>query len=80
MFLWGNIAPYVISYFYHFGGKDGEGQHSISMYDAVIVLPIFTIVLGIMNPVGALLYKKLNPKLLMGVSTSLGVLAMLLAA
>jgi fumarate reductase subunit D len=50
------------------------------MYDAVIVLPIFTIVLGIMNPVGALLYKKLNPKLLMGVSTSLGVLAMLLAA
>lgn len=23
MYLWGTIAPYVISYFYHFGGKDG---------------------------------------------------------
>ena len=25
IFLWGNLAPYCISYFYHFGGSDGEG-------------------------------------------------------
>ena len=23
VFLWGNIAPYVISYYFHFGGSDG---------------------------------------------------------
>ena len=23
LYTWGNIAPYVISYFYQFGGKDG---------------------------------------------------------
>ena len=50
------------------------------MYDAVIVLPMFTIVLAIMNPIGALLYKKLSPKFLMGASTSFGILAMVLAA
>ena len=23
--IWGNVSPYVISYYYHFGGKDGLG-------------------------------------------------------
>jgi hypothetical protein len=29
-FLWGNIAPYVLSYFYHYGGSDGHGQLGLS--------------------------------------------------
>ena len=80
MYLWGNIAPYVISYFYHFGGKDGEGQLDLSPYDAVSVIPVITVMLAIMNPTGAFLFKIVSPKLLIGVGSILGVLAMILAA
>ena len=80
MLLWGNIAPYVISYFYHFGGKDGEGQSNLSQYDAVIVIPIITVMKGLMNPTGAFLFRVASPKLLIGVGSGLGVLGIILAA
>lgn len=79
MYLWGNIAPYVISYYHHFGGKAGKGE-PISMYDAVIVIPAITVMLAILNPTGAFLYRKVSVKLLIGMGSSLGVIAMLLAS
>ena len=79
MYLWGNIAPFVISYFYYFGGYDGKGE-SVSMYDTVIVLPMFLVVLAIVNPIGAFLSNRFNPKLLISIGASLGCLAMVFAA
>ena len=78
--MWGNIAPYVISYFYHFGGKDGEGQTHLGPYDAVSVIPMITIMLALMNPIGAFLIKIVSPKILIAAGSILGVIAMVLAA
>ena len=69
----------MISYYYHFGGRDGLGSPEISMYDAVYVLPIGTVTLAIMNPAGAFLYRYVDPKILIAVGGTFGVTAMLLA-
>lgn len=50
-FLWGNIAPYVLSYFYHFGGADSQGDITLTQADTVTVIPIMTVGLMLMNPV-----------------------------
>jgi len=50
LFLWGNIAPYVLSYYHHFG-NGGVGQPELTMADAVSVIPIMTIGLMVMNPI-----------------------------
>ena len=50
-FLWGNIAPYVLSYFYHFGGADSQGEITLTQADTVTVIPIMTEGLMLMNPV-----------------------------
>ena len=80
MYLWGNIAPYVISYFYHFGGPDGTGQTGVSVYDAVYVMPIVVLMMAFMNPTGAFLFKVANPKILIAIGCSMGVSAMCIAA
>lgn len=80
MYLWGNIAPYVISYFYHFGGKEGTGQSDLSLNDAVTVIPGFLAMLAFMNPAGAFLFKVVHPKLLILAGSALGILAFLLAS
>ena len=80
MYLWGNIAPYIISYFYHFGGKDGQGEKNLSNKDVVNVLPLITLMLAFMNPTGAFLFKFVNPKWLIGIGSSIGVGAMCLAS
>ena len=80
MYLWGNIALYVISYLYHFGGKDGLGQKDLSTDDANLVIPLTLVMLAIMNPLGAFLYKVTSPKNLIAAGVGLGVLAFILAA
>ena len=50
------------------------------MYDAVIVIPIFTIMLALMNPVGAILYRRISPKLLISTGASIGILGVVFAA
>lgn len=79
MYLWGNIALYVISYYYHFGGKEGTGE-GVSMYDTVIVIPAITCMLAIVNPTGAYLYRRVPVKVLIGLGSCLGVLAMIFAS
>lgn len=80
MFLWGNIAPYVISYFFHFGGPDGNGTPDISVYDAVYIIPIVLFMGAFFNPTGAFLFKIVNPKILLAIGCSMGVTAMCLCA
>ena len=79
IYLWGNIAPYVISYYHHFGGKDGAGE-PVNLFDAVLFLPICYMIMMFMNPTGAFLTKILHPKILIGVGSLIGVIACLIAA
>ena len=80
MYLWGNIAPYVISYYWHFGGRDGEGQKDVDMYDAVMVTPMITVMLVFMIPTGAFLYRVLSPKILIFMGSLITVASMILSA
>jgi MFS family permease len=80
VFLWGNISPYVLSYFYHFGGENGFGEKNIRMSDTVFVTPINLLVVMFTNPLGAYLSKIWNPKLLIAIGTSFAVIAALLAS
>lgn len=61
----------MLSYFYHFGGKDGTGQKELKMSDAVFVLPINLLVVMCTQPIGAYLLLRLNPKLMTSVCTGL---------
>ena len=54
VYLWGNIANYVISYF-HF-----QGDQNASMKVAIVILPISWTMHALFNPVGAFLIKKVN--------------------
>ena len=74
-YLWGNIAAYVISYYYHFGGSDGLGEKHLDLYYAVYYSPILTITLMFSNPLGAFLARWCPPKLLILVGNLIGVLA-----
>jgi MFS transporter, OFA family, oxalate/formate antiporter len=68
-FLWGNIAPYVLSYFYHYGGE--AGKH-LSQADAVLVIPIMATTWMPMNPIIA--YLQPNPKLCIAIGACMAVL------
>lgn len=80
LYLWGQIAPYVISFFYYFGGKEGSGQKNIDFSYVVFVGPVITAVLAIMNPLNAYFINRFNPRVLIGIGASIGVFAMLLCA
>ena len=56
IYLWGNIAPYVISYFYYFGETDGERNLSLQK-DIGTVIPLLTISMAVMNPISAFLFR-----------------------
>lgn len=75
-YLWGNISPYVLSYFHFYGGKDGTGQEDIDFYDAVYVVPMMAVVLMFMNPLGAYLFRSgINPKLLVSIGSLIMIVA-----
>ena len=78
VFLWGNLAPYVLSYYFHYGASDGAGQKDINMYDSVFVIPINLSIVMVTNPVGAYVLKQWRPTpMLIGCTTSLAVTALL---
>ena len=79
-FLWGNLAPYVISYFYHFGGKDGTGQKELKMSDSVSVFPINIAMYTFTQPMGAYLLKRLSPKTMLVTSTAVGIACCLISS
>ena len=78
MFLWGNIAPYVLSYFYHFGSQDNRKE--ISLFAALSVYPIMTIVLMFMNPTVAYLTKFYSSKNLIGFGSVIAISSPLISA
>ena len=70
-YLWGNIAAYVISYYYHFGTSEQE----LDLYYAVYYAPILTFTLMFANPMGAFLARIISPGLLIMIGNLIGVLA-----
>ena len=59
LYLWGNIANYVVSYFHFKGDKTASLQVSVS------ILPISILMQAIFNLIGAFMLKKVNPKIVM---------------
>jgi len=74
LYLWGNIAPYVISYYHHLGDENANSKTAIS------VIPLSITVLSFFNPLGAYLMKKYHPKLVLAMGAALMVLGVFLAS
>lgn len=56
LYLWGNIATYVVSYFhYNIDGRLGDPNATLKV--AVAVMPIQVLMTNLINPVGAFLHK-----------------------
>ena len=72
-FLWGNIAPYVLSYFYYFGNDP-----LIKQSDAAIITPILCIGLMVMNPTVA--SWKVNPKIPIALGSSIAIVGLLISS
>ena len=69
----------MISYFYHFGGRDGTGE-DVDLFDSVYFIPIGETILIFINLAGAFLIKVVHPKLMIAMGSSIGVVSALLAA
>jgi hypothetical protein len=69
--IWGCIAPYVLSYFYHFG-NDGKGQKDLSIIDAIFVVPIMMACVSVMSLL-FLYYKEYNPKIFLTIGSAIAI-------
>lgn len=58
MYIWGNIAPYVISY-YHY-----KGDAAATLTTSVIILPLSYLVNAATTPIGTYLYTVMDARLL----------------
>ena len=70
LYLWGNIATYVISYF-HFTTDGHFGDPKATLKAAVAVIPIQQLMSKLFSPVGAFLHKSVHPKVLMIVGSAI---------
>lgn len=71
-FLWGNMAPYVLSYFYYFGTDT-----KIKLSDAVVITPLLCLGLMVMNPLVA--SWQVNPKIPLTIGSSVAIIGLLLS-
>jgi OFA family oxalate/formate antiporter-like MFS transporter len=60
IYLWGNIADYVMSYYHH----TFQDEHATKDWSS-LVLPLCLLVQTAVNPIGAYLQKKYSPKLIL---------------
>ena len=62
LYLWGNISPYVLAYFYHYG--IGESDNLITLQDTVSVLPLMATMMMVFQPISASIIKwGISPKI-----------------
>ena len=59
LYLWGNISGYVSSYYHYLGNENATKSN------AVIIIPLSFTVQSFLNPVGAYLQKKVDPRVIM---------------
>ena len=74
LYLWGNISNYVISHFHYMGDKNAN------LKIAVAVLPFSFTVQSLIQPLGAYLQKRINPKIILLVGSSLMLISIQIAS
>ena len=74
IYLWGNIGPYVVSYY------AGLGDASATIKNAICVIPICLCLIACANPIGCLALKKVHPKLVMAIGCVIGLIGLLIAS
>lgn len=74
IYLWGNIEPYVISYF-HYKGDPRAVEHN-----AIIIIPLSFSVQSIFNVVGSFLQQRMNPKWIMLLGSVISMLSIFIAS
>ena len=74
LYLWGNIGPYVISYFHHLGDPSAVNSQTSS------IIPFSLCVKTMFNSLGPLLQKKMNTKLLLTITSTAVISAIFLAS
>lgn len=74
LYLWGNITNYVVSYFHYLHSPGAN------LTNAQMVLPLCFVMQGVASPSGAFMLKRMHPKVIMLLGTSIMCLAMLLAS
>ena len=73
VYLWGNIGPYVISYYRDLGDQNA------TVKNAICVIPVCISVIAIANPIGCLALKRLHPKLIMAIGMIIGLIGLFIA-
>jgi len=58
LYLWGNIEPYVISYFHR------KGDTSLKHHNGILIIPLSMMFQAVFNVVGSYLQQRYNPKLI----------------
>jgi MFS family permease len=74
-YLWGNIAPYVTSYLFHHNGDAG-----ITKYQTNIMFPLQAVFQVIANPIGAVIQKKINNKLVVLIGATICIIGIFVSS
>ena len=74
VYLWSNIATYIISYFHYLGDKNA------TLSIGVICMPLTWFFQAAANPLGAYLQKRYNVKIILGTASLLMILSVYAAS
>lgn len=74
IYLWGNISGYVVAYFHKLGDQHANKDN------AVFVIPLSFVGQTLFNPVGAYLQKRMNPKIILSLGSSIVILSVYLSS
>lgn len=75
LYLWGNIEPYVVSYF-HWIKNDPEATSK----NALIIIPLSFTIQSFFNVLGSFMQQRVNPKLIIALGSLISLLAILIAS
>ena len=73
IYLWGNIGPYVTSYY------RALGDENATIKNAICVIPVCLCLIACANPIGCLALKKFHPKLVMTLGMIIGMIGLFIA-
>lgn len=74
LYLWGNIEPYVISYFHW---KDDPRALSTN---GLIIIPLSFSIQSSFNVLGSFMQKRINPKIILAIGAAISMSAILIAS
>jgi len=74
LYLWGNIEPYVISYYHNKG--DVQAVH----HNGILIIPLSFTIQAFFNVLGSYLQKRWNPKTILALGALISVVSVLVAS